>query len=245
MSECDVIEGRIYHRNRLFIPDSPGLRLQILHRTHSSPISGHPGRVKNTGPPDPNLLVAQHITRYRSIRQRLRTLYQNQEVQTSAPRLPKTPPDPVPTMERYLDRPCCQPTHMRKAWHQVLPHPGRDLPPDQDATLPRNRLPGSHSRRRRLCQRHLSPSRCTRYRRFRPRNIVRFRVYQSPIPAHRDNSKTILSLPPSNKRTDRSRKRMDGTIPQSLHMLPPRRLGRLVTPSRVCSQQPDLGINWH
>ncbi len=46
MSECDVIEGRIYHRNRLFIPDSPGLRLQILHRTHSSPISGHPGRVK-------------------------------------------------------------------------------------------------------------------------------------------------------------------------------------------------------
>ena len=45
-SECSIVDGLIYYRNRLFIPDAPDLRLEVVHRTHSSGPAGHPGRVK-------------------------------------------------------------------------------------------------------------------------------------------------------------------------------------------------------
>lgn len=45
-SECSIVDGLIYFRNRLFVPDAPELRLEVVHRTHSSGPAGHPGRVK-------------------------------------------------------------------------------------------------------------------------------------------------------------------------------------------------------
>ncbi|EAQ82860.1 hypothetical protein CHGG_11115 [Chaetomium globosum CBS 148.51] len=45
-SECKIIDGLIYFRGRLFVPDHTGLRLAVAHRTHSSGPAGHPGRVK-------------------------------------------------------------------------------------------------------------------------------------------------------------------------------------------------------
>src|SRR4029077_11395198 len=45
-SECSTVDGPMYYRNRLFVPDSPDLRLEVVHRTHSSGPAGHPGRVK-------------------------------------------------------------------------------------------------------------------------------------------------------------------------------------------------------
>ena len=46
-SECRIVDGLIYFRDRLFIPDHAGLRLIVAHRTHSSGPAGHPGRVKS------------------------------------------------------------------------------------------------------------------------------------------------------------------------------------------------------
>ena len=45
-SECSIVDGLVYFRNRLFVPDSPELRLEVVHRTHSTGPAGHPGRVK-------------------------------------------------------------------------------------------------------------------------------------------------------------------------------------------------------
>ncbi len=45
-ADCKTIQGRIYIKERLFIPQDEALRLQILHRTHSSAPGGHPGRFK-------------------------------------------------------------------------------------------------------------------------------------------------------------------------------------------------------
>ena len=45
-SECSIVDGLIYYRNQVFVPDSPELRLEVVHRTHSSGPAGHPGRVK-------------------------------------------------------------------------------------------------------------------------------------------------------------------------------------------------------
>ena len=45
-SECSIVDGLIYYRNRVFVPDSPELRLEVVHRTHISGPAGHPGRVK-------------------------------------------------------------------------------------------------------------------------------------------------------------------------------------------------------
>ena len=44
-SECSTVDGLIDFRNRLFVPDVPKLRLEVVHRTHSSGPAG-PGRVK-------------------------------------------------------------------------------------------------------------------------------------------------------------------------------------------------------
>lgn len=46
MSECKVVENRIYYRDRLWIPDDAHLRLNIMTRTHSSAAGGHVGRRK-------------------------------------------------------------------------------------------------------------------------------------------------------------------------------------------------------
>src|SRR5271170_1373514 len=45
-SECSIINGLIYYRNRVFVPNLPELRLEVIYRTHSSGPAGHPGRVK-------------------------------------------------------------------------------------------------------------------------------------------------------------------------------------------------------
>ena len=41
-----IINGLIYYRNRVFVLDLLKLRLEIIHRMHSSGPAGHPGRVK-------------------------------------------------------------------------------------------------------------------------------------------------------------------------------------------------------
>ncbi len=46
MTECKVIERRLYFWDRLYILENEEVCLQILHRTHTSPFSGHPGYVK-------------------------------------------------------------------------------------------------------------------------------------------------------------------------------------------------------
>jgi len=46
LSDCSVVRGRIYVRDRIWVPEEPELRLEILHRTHSSAPGGHPGRFK-------------------------------------------------------------------------------------------------------------------------------------------------------------------------------------------------------
>lgn len=45
-ADCKVVQGRVYVRDKLLIPPDEALRLQILHRTHSSAPGGHPGRTK-------------------------------------------------------------------------------------------------------------------------------------------------------------------------------------------------------
>jgi Integrase zinc binding domain len=48
MSECKVIEDRIYYRDRLLIPEDTSLRLNIMTRVHGSAAGGHVGRRKTT-----------------------------------------------------------------------------------------------------------------------------------------------------------------------------------------------------
>ena len=45
-TECKIVDGLMRFRNRIYVPDEPGLRLEITHRTHSSGPAGHPGRIK-------------------------------------------------------------------------------------------------------------------------------------------------------------------------------------------------------
>ena len=45
-AECKLVDGRIYFRDRLFIPNVPDVKLQVISRTHSNVLSGHPGRYK-------------------------------------------------------------------------------------------------------------------------------------------------------------------------------------------------------
>ena len=46
MMDCKVVNGKIYFRDRLFIPQNDELRTQIIYRMHSTGPAGHPGRVK-------------------------------------------------------------------------------------------------------------------------------------------------------------------------------------------------------
>src|SRR5438045_6026932 len=45
-SKCSIVNGLIYYRNRLFVPDSPDLCLEVVHRSHNSGLAGHPGHIK-------------------------------------------------------------------------------------------------------------------------------------------------------------------------------------------------------
>ena len=44
--EYKVVNGLLYFRDRIFMPDEPGIRLEVTHRTHSAGPAGHLGRVK-------------------------------------------------------------------------------------------------------------------------------------------------------------------------------------------------------
>ena len=48
MADCRLRGGRIYYRDRLFVPPEDELKVQILHRYHSSGPAGHPGKHKTT-----------------------------------------------------------------------------------------------------------------------------------------------------------------------------------------------------
>ena len=46
IQDCEVHAGRIYYREKLFVPPVDELKLHIVYRTHSTGPGGHPGRVK-------------------------------------------------------------------------------------------------------------------------------------------------------------------------------------------------------
>lgn len=41
MSDCELQKGRLFYRNRMYIPDSSQLRLHLIRQAHSSPSGGH------------------------------------------------------------------------------------------------------------------------------------------------------------------------------------------------------------
>jgi len=46
MADCRVVQGKVYYRDRLYIPPVDDVRLQVLHRSHTAAPAGHPGRFK-------------------------------------------------------------------------------------------------------------------------------------------------------------------------------------------------------
>lgn len=46
LQDCRVLEGKLYYRDKLWIPPDDELKVQIIYRTHSSGPAGHPGRTK-------------------------------------------------------------------------------------------------------------------------------------------------------------------------------------------------------
>lgn len=46
IADCTARQGRIYVKDRLFIPEHKATRLTIIHRSHSAAPAGHPGRFK-------------------------------------------------------------------------------------------------------------------------------------------------------------------------------------------------------
>lgn len=46
MVDCQVLRGRVYVGERVFVPPDDAVRLQIMQRTHASASGGHPGRYK-------------------------------------------------------------------------------------------------------------------------------------------------------------------------------------------------------
>lgn len=44
--DCSLINGRVYWRDRLYVPDHDELKTQIMYRSHNSALAGHPGRTK-------------------------------------------------------------------------------------------------------------------------------------------------------------------------------------------------------
>jgi hypothetical protein len=46
LSECEVIDNRLFFRGRLMIPENDELKVKILRETHDAPAAGHPGRAR-------------------------------------------------------------------------------------------------------------------------------------------------------------------------------------------------------
>ncbi len=46
LAKCSERGGRLYYRNRLYVPDFDPLKLQLLQTCHDSPPVGHPEKVK-------------------------------------------------------------------------------------------------------------------------------------------------------------------------------------------------------
>jgi RNase H-like domain found in reverse transcriptase/Integrase zinc binding domain len=46
MTDCKIVENKIYYRDKLFLPPDDELRTQVIYRTHSTGPAGHPGRTK-------------------------------------------------------------------------------------------------------------------------------------------------------------------------------------------------------
>jgi Integrase zinc binding domain len=46
MTDCKIVENKIYYRDKLFLPPDDELRTQVIYRTHSTGPASHPGRTK-------------------------------------------------------------------------------------------------------------------------------------------------------------------------------------------------------
>jgi len=46
LSECKEVDGRLTYRDRIYVPASESLRLQLIQDHHNPPAIGHPGRAK-------------------------------------------------------------------------------------------------------------------------------------------------------------------------------------------------------
>ena len=46
LSEAKLVEGRIYFKNRMFVPDGGKLRLRFIQKFHDDPVARHPGKTK-------------------------------------------------------------------------------------------------------------------------------------------------------------------------------------------------------
>jgi transposase InsO family protein len=46
LAECEERDGRLWYRDRLYVPEHEPLRLHLMKRHHEAPNAGHPGRSK-------------------------------------------------------------------------------------------------------------------------------------------------------------------------------------------------------
>jgi hypothetical protein len=46
LAQCVIREGLLYYRDKIYVPESEDLRIQILRQHHDNPSAGHPGRAK-------------------------------------------------------------------------------------------------------------------------------------------------------------------------------------------------------
>jgi len=92
-SKCSIVDGLIYYRNRVFVPNLPKLRLEVIYRTYSSGPAGYLGRVKTLD------LLNQT---YCYLCKRLRSLLPHKDPTLSTTRFPKTTRTTSPPVNRYL-----------------------------------------------------------------------------------------------------------------------------------------------
>ena len=45
-SETNVTDGRIFFKNKLFVPNVGQLKLRLIKKSHDDPVAGHPGKTK-------------------------------------------------------------------------------------------------------------------------------------------------------------------------------------------------------
>jgi hypothetical protein len=46
LAECEARNGRLFYRERLYVPDHEELKAELLRTCHESPVTGHPGRAR-------------------------------------------------------------------------------------------------------------------------------------------------------------------------------------------------------